>query len=65
MKKIFMLPIILFVVGLAVYIFFGITDNAWMINLPNIIIFFLIIVLLTWARKKKYDLQQKRNNGEF
>lgn len=60
-----MLPIILFVVGLAVYIFFGITDNAWMINLPNIIIFFLIIVLLTWARKKKYDLQQKRNNGEF
>jgi hypothetical protein len=65
MKKIFMLPIILFVVGLAVYIFWGITDNAWMINLPNIIIFFLIIVLLTWARKKKYDLQQKRNNGEF
>ena len=65
MKKIFMLPIILFVVGLAVYIFFGITDNDWMINLPNIIIFFLIIVLLTWARKKKYDLQQKRNNGEF
>ena len=65
MKKIILLPLILFVIGTAIYLYFGFTDNAWIDNLPNMLIFTFIILLLVWARKKKFDLQQKRNNGDF
>lgn len=65
MKKYIILPLVLFLIGLAVYVFFGITDNAWKDNLPNILVFLIIIALLAWALKKKDYLEKKRKNNQF
>ena len=53
------LPIGLAVVGAAFYIYFGVTWNAWKENLPNIIIYTLIILALWWALRKKEELSNK------
>ena len=65
MKKYVLLPLVLFLIGLAVYVFFGITYNAWMDNLPNILVFVAIIALLAWALKKKDALEKQRKNNQF
>ena len=65
MKKYVILPLVLFIIGLAVYVFFGITYNAWKENLPNMLIFLIIIAMLAWALKKKDALEKKRKNNQF
>ena len=65
MKKYVILPLVLFIIGLAVYVFFGITYNAWQENLPNMLIFLIIIAMLAWALKKKDALEKKRKNNQF
>ena len=65
MKRFIILPFVLFLLGAAVYVYFGITDNAWQENLPNIIIFVIIIALLAWALKKKDTLEKQRKNNQF
>ena len=56
------MPIAFLSVGLATYIYYGITWNAWMKNLPNIIIYLGIIVLLALALRKKEQLRTKSEN---
>ena len=46
MKKAVLLPLVLFLAGVAVYVYNGIYHHAWMDNLPNIIIFFFIVVFM-------------------
>lgn len=59
MKKSTWLPITLFFGGCAFYVYNGITWNAWMENLPNIIIYAVILLALRWALKKKDELSNK------
>ena len=54
------LPALLFLVGLAVYIYYGITWNAWEKNLPNIIINAVICLALWWALKKKDSFKKDK-----
>ena len=65
MKKYIILPAIFLLIGTAVYVYFGIQYKAWIDNLPNILIFLVIIAALAWALKKKDKLQQQRNNNDF
>ncbi|MBQ0046164.1 MAG: hypothetical protein KBT33_01460 [Prevotellaceae bacterium] len=53
MKRYIWQPIAFFCVGLAFYIYFGITWNAWIQNLPHIIGYAVICICLWWALKKK------------
>ncbi|MBQ5722204.1 MAG: hypothetical protein IIV67_07950 [Bacteroidaceae bacterium] len=38
-KKYIWLPVAIFLVGLAFYVYYGVTYNSWMVNLPNLLIF--------------------------
>lgn len=58
-KKHIFMPSAFLIVGLAFYTYYGITWNAWMKNLPNIIIYTLIVVALAWALKKKEALKEQ------
>lgn len=60
-KKSTGLPIGLAVVGVAFYIYYGITWHAWKENLPNIIIYAFIILALWWALRKKEELSNKNH----
>lgn len=53
MKRHKWVPIAFFIVGTVFYIYFGITWNAWIKNLPNIAIYAVICLALWWALKKK------------
>lgn len=59
LKRSTLLPIALFCGGLAFYIYYGITWNAWMQNLPNILIYVVIIVALWWSLKKKEEIKNR------
>ncbi len=59
------MPLAFLCIGLAVYIYYGITWNAWMKNLPNIIIYVVIVAALTVALKKKDELRQKYHGSEM
>ena len=61
-RKSIILPLLLAIIGLAFYIYYGITYKAWTDNLPNIIIFFIIIVALAWTLRKKEKYEKERNN---
>lgn len=63
-KKYVWLPLAFLCVGLATYIYYGITWNAWLKNLPNIIIYMIIVGALTLAEKKKDELRRKHNQKE-
>lgn len=63
-NKFWLLPIALLIFGSAFYVYYGISHNAWMDNLPNIIIFILIIIALAWALWKKKQLEDERNNRD-
>lgn len=52
-------PIILFLVGCAFYVYYGITWNAWMENLPKIIIYAFIVAALWWTLRKKEEIANK------
>lgn len=54
------MPTAFFLVGLAFYIYYGMTMNAWMENLPNILIYLVIVLLLSWSLRKKEKLANER-----
>lgn len=60
MKKHVWMPIAFFLTGIAFYIYFGVTWNAWTKNLPNIAIYAVICLALCWALKKKESFKQNR-----
>lgn len=60
MKKSVWLPIALLLAGAAFYIYYGLEYNAWMQNLPMIIIDVVILVLLHFALRKKEDYNKRR-----
>ena len=53
MKRYIWQPIAFFIVGLAFYIYYGVTWNAWMKNLPLIIVYAAICGALAWARYRQ------------
>ena len=59
MKRHIWLPCAFFCVGLIFYIYYGLTWNAWIVNLPNLGIYAIIVLALSWALKKK---EQIKNN---
>lgn len=63
-KKSTWLPTLFVLFGAAFYVYFGITHNAWLDNMPNIIIYFVIIAFLTWALRKKEKFEDARNNKQ-
>ena len=60
--KYWLLPLDRLVFGAIFYIYYGVQYNAWMENLPNILIFLVIIIALFWALRKKRQLEDERNN---
>jgi hypothetical protein len=63
-RKSIILPLSLGVMGTAFYIYYGIAYKAWIDNLPNIIIFFCIIIALAWALRKKEKYEEERNTNK-
>jgi len=61
MKKHILVPSAFLIGGLAFYVYYGITWNAWLSNLPNLAFYLVIIIALGWALKKKEELKQNRN----
>ena len=59
MKRYIWQPIAFFVAGLGFYLYYGITWNTWMSNLPHILGYALICVALSWALYKKEQLKNK------
>lgn len=57
------MPIAFLSVGLATYIYYGTTWNAWMKNLPNIVIYIIIIAALAWALKTKDRLNRENQTN--
>lgn len=60
MKRYIWTPIAFFFAGLIFYIYYGITWNAWITNLPNLGIYLIIVLALSWSLKKKEELKRKR-----
>ena len=60
MKKYIWMPIAFFCVGMAFYIYYGITWNSWTDNLPNMGVYVIICCGLYAALKKKDALAQER-----
>lgn len=60
MKKYIWMPTAFFIVGLAFYVYYGITWNSWMENLPNILIYLVVVVALSWSLKRKEKFQNER-----
>jgi len=56
-KKHIWLPCTFFCAGLLFYVYYGITWNAWLTNLPNILIYLGIVASLSWALHKKEQLK--------
>lgn len=57
-------PLLLFIAGAAVYVYDGLEMNSWLVNLPKLIIFLVIIGALSWALNKKEKMAQKHNQEE-
>ena len=60
MKKSIWLPLSLFILGLAVYVYFGIEYNAWMENLTLILFDAAIVAALYYVLKKKEQYMKER-----
>jgi c-di-AMP phosphodiesterase-like protein len=54
------LPVLLFIMGSSFYIYYGITQNSWRANLPNMGIYLIIIIALYLSLRQKEKLQEKR-----
>lgn len=63
MKRYIWTPLAFFCVGIAFYIYYGITMNAWTENLSNILGYAAILLALSWALKKKEELADDRNDN--
>ena len=61
-RKSIILPLLLGIMGLGFYIYYGVSYRAWTDNLQNIIIFFFIIIALAWALRKKEKYEEERKN---
>lgn len=59
MKKYILTPIAFFCMGLVFYIYYGLTWNAWMSNLPNLGIYAVILIALGIALKKKEEIRNR------
>lgn len=57
------LPWLLLLVGLAFYVYYGVSYNAWMHNLPNLVIYILIILALFWALRKQDSYRNRDGNN--
>lgn len=64
-KKSIWLPPLLALSGTAFYIYDGLQMNSWKVNLPNIIIFYIIVCGLFFALRKKEKLQAKHDEENF
>lgn len=64
MRKSVWMPVAFLLAGCAFYIYYGVTYNAWRANLPNIIIYAVIVVALFFAQRKKEQLQKEREERE-
>jgi len=58
-RKYFWLPCAFFCAGLIFYIYYGITWNAWLANLPNLLIYAVIVAALSWALYKKEQIKKQ------
>lgn len=59
-KKSVWLPTMLLIYGVGVYVYFGITMNAWVHNLYLLLGFLAIIGALVWALRKKEKHQERK-----
>lgn len=62
-KKYIWTPLAFLCVGITFYAYYGITMNAWMQNLSNILGYAAILIALSWALKKKEKLAEDRNDN--
>lgn len=56
-------PLAFFCVGIAFYVYYGVTMNAWTQNLSNILGYAAILIALSWALKKKQELADNRSDN--
>lgn len=54
------LPILLLLVGIAFYVYYGISYNAWRENLANLIIYVVIISALYWSLRAKEKMEGEK-----
>ncbi len=48
-------------VGTAFYVYYGVEWGAWKENLPNLLIYIVIILALFWALRKKEKMEDERD----
>lgn len=46
--------------GIAFYVYDGLKMNSWLVNLPNICIYFVIVLALYLALRKREQLRSER-----
>ena len=59
-RKSLWLPWALLLVGVGFYVYYGIEWGAWKENLPNLLIYIVIILALFWALRKKEKMESER-----
>lgn len=59
-KKSTYLPVLLLLMGTTFYVYYGVTQNSWQTNLPNLGIYLVIIIALHFSLRQKEKLQEKR-----
>lgn len=64
MNKSTWMPVTFLIIGCSVYGYYGVTQNAWKVNLPNLIIYIVIILALFFAQRKKEQLRRRREENE-
>lgn len=63
LKKYNWLPPLLMISGIAFYVYDGLKMNSWLVNLPNICIYFVIVLALYLALRKREQLRSEREMG--
>lgn len=59
-RKSHWLPWCLLIAGAAFYVYYGIEWGAWIVNLPNMLIYIVIIFILYWVLRKKERMEDER-----
>ena len=59
-RKSLWLPWALLLVGTGFYVYYGVEWGAWKENLPNLLIYIVIIFALYWALRKKEKMESER-----
>lgn len=62
MKKPILLPLALFFAGCVFYVYYGITANLWVENLPMLGVDAVLVLLLYFLLKVKEELRKKHEN---